>query len=299
MQIGFIGLGTMGGRMVANLLEAGHELYVHDVRRATAEPLEEAGAHWATSPRAAAEAAELVLTSLPGPKEVAAVALGDDGVLHGARAGVVYADLSTSSVSLIQRIAQVAAERDVAVLDAPVSGGPWGAQSGTLQIMVGGDETVYERVRPVLLAIGDKVSYMGPVGSGTIAKLVHNMISLCMTQVLAEGFTLGVKAGVSAERLLEAVRGGSFGQGMALAHHVPEVVLDGDFDRPRFALALARKDLGLATELARQLTVPTPLAALAEQTLVEALNRGWGGRDAFSAFLIQEERASTTVRRVP
>jgi 3-hydroxyisobutyrate dehydrogenase len=299
MRIGFIGLGTMGGRMVANLLEAGHELHVHDVRRAAAQPLEEAGAHWATSPRAAAEAAEVVLTSLPGPKEVAAVALGDDGVLQGARAGEVYADLSTSSVGLIQRIAQVAAERDVAVLDAPVSGGPRGAQYATLQIMVGGDETVYERIRHVLLTIGDKVSYMGPVGSGTIAKLVHNMISLCMTQVLAEGFTLGVKAGVSAERLLEAVRGGSFGQGMALAHHVPEVVLDADFDHPRFALALARKDLGLATELARELTVPTPLAALAEQTLVEALNRGWGGRDAFSAFLIQEERAGTTVRRVP
>ncbi len=297
MRIGFIGLGTMGRRMVANLLAAGHELHVHDVRRSAAEPLEEAGAHWATSPRSAAEAAALVLTSLPGPKEVAAVALGDDGVLQGARAGEVYADLSTSSVSLIQRVAELAAERDVAVLDAPVSGGPHGAQHATLQIMVGGDEAVYERIRPVLLAIGDKVSYMGPVGSGTIAKLVHNMISLCMTQVLAEGFTLGVKAGVPAERLLEAVRGGSFGQGMALSHHVPEVVLDEDFDQPRFALALARKDLGLATELARELTVPTPLAAVAEQTLVEALNRGWGGRDAFSAFLIQEERAGTRVRR--
>jgi 3-hydroxyisobutyrate dehydrogenase-like beta-hydroxyacid dehydrogenase len=297
MRIGFVGLGTMGGRMVAKLLAAGHELHVHDTRRTVAEPLEAAGARWATSPRAAAEASELFFTSLPGPTEVAAVAFGDDGLLQGARAGSVYADLSTSSASLIRRIYEAAAERGLAVLDAPVSGGPQGAEHGSLQIMVGGDEPVYERVRPVLLALGDKVSYMGAIGSGTVAKLVHNMITLCMTQVLAEGFTLGVKAGVPAERLLEAVRGGSFGQGLALRHHVPEVVFEEDFDHPRFALALARKDLGLATELARELGVPTPLAALAEQTLVEALNRGWGNKDAFAAFLVQEERAAIQVRQ--
>ena len=296
MRIGFVGLGTMGGRMVTNLLAAGHELRVHDVRREAAEPLEAAGARWATSPRAAAEAAEVTLTSLPGPKEVEAVALGDDGILQGAVAGSVYADLSTSSPSLIQRIAAIGAARDVAVLDAPVSGGPQGAQQATLQIMVGGDEAVYERLRPALRVLGDKVSYLGPIGSGTVAKLVHNMMTLCMTQVLAEGFTLGVKAGVSPERLLEAVRGGSFGQGLALRHHLPEVVFADDFDHPRFALALARKDLGLATELARELAVPTALAALAEQTLVAALNRGWGNKDSFAAFLLQEERAATQVR---
>jgi 3-hydroxyisobutyrate dehydrogenase-like beta-hydroxyacid dehydrogenase len=296
MDIGFIGLGTMGGRMVANLLRAGHELAVFDIRRAAAEPLEARGARWADSPRAAAQDAELVLTSLPGPREVEAAALGDDGVIHGIRPGAIYADLSTSSASLIRRIHAAFAARGADVLDAPVSGGPVGAQSATLQIMVGGDQAVYERARPALLALGDKVSYMGEIGSGSVAKLVHNLIGICTTQLLAEAFTLGVKAGVRPERLLEAVRGGAVGRGLALSHHLPEVVFEDDFDTPRFALALARKDLGLATELAREFAVPVPLAALAEQSLIEALNRGWGGKDASAAFLLQEERAGVTVR---
>jgi 3-hydroxyisobutyrate dehydrogenase len=182
------------------------------------------------------------------------------------------------------------------VLDAPVSGGPIGAQRGTLQVMVGGDEQVFERVRGALGAIGDKVSHIGPIGSGTVAKLVHNMISYCSTVAIAEGFTLGVKAGVDPEKLLEAVAGGAFGQGYSLSYRLPEVVFKGDFDRPRFALALARKDVGLATELARELDVPMSVAAIAEQHLIEALARGWGGKDSSAVFMLQEERAGVRVR---
>ena len=296
MQVAFIGLGTMGGRMVANLLKAGHELVVHDVQRAAADPLLERGARWAGSPRDAARDAEVILTSLPGPKEVEAVALGEQGIIHGAPTGAVYADLSTSSPTLIRRIYVLFAEPGIHVLDAPVSGGPYGAQNATLQIMVGGDEAIFERVRPVLEAIGDKVGYMGEIGCGSVAKLAHNMVGICANQLLAEAFTLGVKAGVSPERLLEAMRGGAYGQGMALSRSIPEVVFRGDFDTPRFALALARKDVGLATELAREYDVPVAMASAAEQAMIEALNRGWGAKDASATFMLQEERAGVNVR---
>lgn len=296
MRIGFIGLGNMGGPMALNLMKAGHALVVHDVRREAATPHLERGAKWAESPRAAAQDAELILTSLPGPAEVESVALGADGILHGATKGAIYSDLSTNSAGLIRRIHAVFKERGIHVLDAPVSGGVIGAQRGTLQVMVGGDEGVFRQVKPVLTAIGDKVSYMGEIGCGTVAKLVHNMIGICARVAVAEGFTLGVKAGVRPEALLEAVRGGAFGQGLLLSQVLPEIVFKGDFDTVRFALRLARKDLALAMEMAREYNVPMAMAALAEQEMIQAIARGWGDKDFAAPFMLQEERAGVKVR---
>jgi 3-hydroxyisobutyrate dehydrogenase len=296
MRVGFIGLGTMGQRMAAHLGRAGHELAVHDLRPASGEVLVAAGARWAASPHEAAADAEVVLTSLPGPAEVEAVALGEDGILAGAARGAVYADLSTSSVELIRRLGDVFARRGAAVLDAPVSGGPSGAERATLQVMVGGDVAAFERVRPLLDVIGGAVLHLGPLGAGTVAKLVHNTVSACAFQALAEGFTLGAKAGIDPEKLLEAVRGGAYGQGQLLNARLPEVVFRGDFDHPRFRLELLRKDVGLATELGRSLGVPMAIAALVEQELIQAVTRGWGARDAGATFLLQEERAGVAVR---
>src|SRR3989454_338989 len=171
-----------------------------------------------------------------------------------------------------------------------------GAQRGTLQVMVGGDESIYREVRPVLQAVGDKVGYMGPIGAGTIAKLVHNMIGIATRAVFAEGFTLGVKAGVKPEALLEAIRGAAFGQGLMLSQMLPNVIFRGDFDTVRFALKLARKDIGLATELAREYDVPMPLAVVAEQIMVEAMARGWGDKDSTAPWMLQEEAAGVQVR---
>ena len=151
-------------------------------------------------------------------------------------------------------------------------------------MMVGGDEEVFRQVKPVLEAIGHKVSYMGAIGCGTIAKLVHNLIGICTRMVVAEGFTP------------EAVKGGAFGQGLLLTQVLPDIVFQGDFDTVRFALRLARKDLGLATELAREHDVPMAMAALAEQTMVEAMARGWGDKDFAAPFMLQEERAGMKVR---
>src|SRR4030095_5673662 len=144
--------------------------------------------------------------------------------------------------------------------------------------MVGGDEGIYNEVKGVLGAMGNNIGYMGAIGSGCIAKLVHNMISIVSRQLIAEGFTLGVKAGVKPEALLEAIRGASFGQGLILSHMIPDVVLKGDFDAVCFALKLARKDLGLATALAREYDVPMPLATAGEQQLIECMARGWGDK---------------------
>ena len=295
MRVGFIGLGNMGGPMALNLLKAGHTLIVHDIRRAAAAPHLAQGAKWADSPQAVARESELVLTSLPGPKEVEAVALGADGIIHGAVAGTIYADLSTGSPTVMRKLHAAFKAKGVHVLDAPVSGGVIGATRGTLQVMVGGEEAIYHEVKDVLTGIG-KVGYMGPIGAGTIAKLVHNMISIATRGLIAEGFTLGVKAGVKPEALLEAIRGASYGQGYMLSHMLPEVIFKGDFDTVRFALKLARKDVGLATELAREYDVPMPMAALAEQTLVEALVRGWGDKDSLSPWMLQEERAGVKIR---
>lgn len=296
MRIGFIGLGNMGGPMALNLIKAGHTLVVYDVRRESAKPHLDAGATWADGPKDVARAGELILTSLPGPAEVEAVALGPNGILEGAQPGSIYADLSTNSPTVMRKIHAAFKAKGVHVLDSPVSGGVVGAKRGSLQVMIGGEEGVYNEVKGVLGAIGNNVGYMGAIGSGTIAKLVHNMISILSRSLIAEGFTLGVKAGVKPEALLEAIRGASYGQGLILSHMIPDVVFKGAFDTVRFALKLARKDVGLATALAREYDVPMPMAAVGEQILIEAMARGWGDRDSTSPWELQEEAARVKVR---
>jgi 3-hydroxyisobutyrate dehydrogenase len=297
MRIGFIGLGMMGHHMVANLQNAGHELVVFDVRREAAQQALSRGARWAESPADAARQTEIVMTSLPGPREVEQVALGDNGVIAGAAPGTCFVDLSTSSPTLIRRIHAILGERGIHVADAPVSGGIEGAADASLQIMVGCDPEVFEQIVPALRGIGDKITYVGAVGAGEVAKLVHNQLTLVVQQVVAEALTLGTKAGIDPEKLLEAIRGGAYGRsGGHVGPDLEKIELRGAWDRPRFALALARKDLGLATDLAGEFSVPMPLAAVAEQNLIECLNRGWGGKDRTAVWALQEDRAQVEVR---
>lgn len=295
MKIGFIGLGTMGGSMAYNTIQGGHELVVHDIRREAATRHLEAGATWADTPRQVAEASDIVFTSLPGPTEVEAVVLGEDGLLLGMSAGKVYFDLSTNSPGMIRRIHQVASTQGIDVLDAPVSGGPRGARTRNLAIWVGGDREVYERCKPVLDAIGDKAYYVGPIGCGAIAKLVHNCTGYVVQCALAEVFTMGVKAGVEPLALWQAVRRGAQGR-RGTFEGLAEHLLPGNFDPPDFALRLARKDVDLAVAVGREYDVPMRLANLALQELTEAVNRGWGDRDSRVAMLLQEERAGVEVR---
>lgn len=296
--IGFIGLGTMGASMAANLAAAGRRLVVNDVRPEAAEPLLAVGAGWADTPAAVAEASDVVFTSLPGPAEVEAVALGPAGLVEGAQGGQAYFDLTTSSPLTIRTVEAALAPLGVDVFDAPVSGGPDGARSGRLAIWVGGDEAAFERWKPVLSSFSDAPHHVGPIGAGSVAKLVHNLTGYIINQAMAETFTLGVKAGVDADGLWEAVRLGAIGRRRTF-DTLHRNFLPGDFDPPAFALELARKDVGLACELGRELDVPLRLANLTLQELTEAMNRGWAGRDSRVAMLLQEERAGVECRVSP
>ena len=296
MRIGFIGLGNMGRHMAMNVLKGGHQVTVHDLREDAAAAHIERGAAWADSPEQVAAASELVFTSLPGPPEVEAVAVGEHGVIRGLARGGVYVDLSTNSPTAIRRLHEQFKAAGIEMLDAPVSGGSTGAEAAKLAVLVGGDLATYERVKPVLDLIGDKVSYVGPAGAGAVAKLVHNLISISTRMVVAEGLTLGVKAGVDARAVLKAVQDGSFGQGRLIHGTVPDVVMKGDFDHVGFSLALSRKDLRLALDMGREFDVPLKFAAIAEQETTEAMNKGLGDKDSSASFVVQEERSGVQFR---
>ncbi len=295
MKVGFIGLGTMGTHMAMNALKGGHELVVNDIRREAAEPHLASGAKWAASPREVAEAAEVVLTSLPGPPEVEAVAIGDNGILGGMSAGKAYFDLSTNSPALIRRLHGIFAAKGVHLLDAPVSGGPRGARTRKLALWVGGDQNIFARFKPVLDAIGDQARYIGPIGAGSIAKLVHNCAGYALQTALAEVFTLGVKAGVEPLALWQAVRQGAGGRRRTFDGLVDQF-LPGKFEPPAFALKLAHKDVSLACALGREQGVPMRVANLVLEEMTEAMNRGWAARDSRVAMLLQEERAGVEIR---
>ena len=300
MDIGFIGVGNMGAGMANNLIKAGHSLTIHDITRERATPLLEQGAKWADSPKEVAEASEITFTSLPAPVDMEAVSLGDGGILEGAKPGSVYIDLTSNSVSLVRRVQGVFEARGVHMLDAPVSGGVTGARSGRLAVMVGGDEAIYQRVKPVLDDFGDNVVYCGGIGSGSVCKLMHNCISAVTSQAISECFTLGAKAGVELKPLWETVRRGAFGRGAGGIHGLPDSWFNGDFEpdweKGFFAIRLSRKDIGLATQLGREYDVPMSLANLAEQDLIEAVNRGWGDDPTNKVRLLQEDRAGIQLR---
>ena len=294
MKVGFIGLGTMGSGMALNTLKGGFELLVHDVNRDAAGPHLEAGATWVDSPTEVMAASEVVFTSLPGPPEVEAVALGEQGLLKGVKPGKVYFDLSTNSPTLIRRVHAEFAKVGAHVLDAPVSGGPHGARSGRLAIWVGGDKASYEQYKHVLDAIGDTRVDVGPIGAGAIAKLVHNCTGYILQTALAETFTMGIKAGVDPLVLWQAVRHGALGRRQTF-DGVTRQFLPGEFDPPDFALRLARKDVSLAVQVGREFDVPMRLANMTLEEMTEAFNRGWAGRDSRVAMLLQEERAGVDI----
>ncbi len=285
MKAGFIGLGMMGAHMAENLARAGHEVTGTDLRK-----VEVSGVRWAATAAEAASEAEVVFTSLPGPKEVEALAprLGD-----AMQKGAAWFDLTTNSPACVRRVHAQLRSLGVDFLDAPVSGGKAGAQSGRLAIWVGGDKTTYERFAPALRAIGDQPFYVGPIGAGSVAKLAHNTASFTVQTALAEIFTLGVKAGVEPLALFQALRHGATGRKRTF-DRLAEQYLPGAYDPPTFAARLAHKDLALALELAREVGVPMQIAERAYADFEEAMQRGWGERDSRTPMLLQNERAGVS-----
>jgi 3-hydroxyisobutyrate dehydrogenase len=285
MKVAFIGLGTMGGPMAANLQRADHEVRGHDLRRVE-------GFNWFAAAPDAVQGCELVFTSVPGPDDVDAVATKLKPVL---RSGTVWFDLSTNSPSRVRRLHAELAKQGVQFLDAPVSGGPTGAQSGKLAIWVGGDRATYDRYESVLRAIGDQPLYIGASGAGTVAKLAHNCGSFAIHAAMAEVFTLGVKAGVEPLALFRALRQGASGRRRTF-DRLAEYFLPGKYDPAAFSLRLAHKDATLALELAREAGVPMRIGQMALDELSRAIERGWIDRDFRVAMTLQEERAGVSVR---
>ncbi len=298
MKIGFIGVGNIGAPIAGQLLAAGHTLVVHDLRRAAATALIDGGAQWTASPRVLAAACDVVATCLPGPAEMEAVCLGADGIVTHLKPGALYIDHTTNAPLLVRRVHAMLAAREVAMLDAPVSGGMEGARTRDLLVMAGGDREAFERARPLLDAVAKRVIYTGGIGTGSIAKIMHNSASFTLDLVMAECWTVGVKAGIDAATIVHVFNEAALGHQMSLKVRLPATYLRGDFD-PRFSLALAKKDLGLALDLARATETPMRFAALCEQELIEAIGRGWADRDASIALTLQEERAGVTVRLPP
>ena len=299
MKVGFIGLGTMGAFMATNLsryLESSnHGFVVHDIRRESAEPFIANGAAWADSPRQLAEICDVVFLSLPGPKEVEAVTTAaDTGLLGGLKKGAAVFDLSTNAPSMVRKLAAQFAEQGYHFLDAPVSGGPAGARSGKLAIWIGGDKAAFDEHEVLLDAFADQARYIGAIGAGSVAKLVHNCAGYAIQTALAEVFTMGVKGGVEPLALWEAVRTGAGGRGRTF-DRLSDQFLQNKYEPPSFALKLALKDMTLATDLGRELGVPMRIANLAYAELSEAMARGWEAQDSRSPMKLQIERAGVEI----
>lgn len=295
MKVGFIGIGTMGGHMAYNLCKAEFEVTVNDLNKDLSKRHLEVGAQWADSVKEIAQNNDVIMTSLPGPKEVQDVALKADGLLAHMKPGAVWFDLSTNSVTVVRALHAKFKEKGIHMLDAPVSGGPKGAQSGKMALLVGGDKTVFDQYRKVLDAIGDQVFYIGNSGDGTVAKLVHNASGYAVQAAIAELMTMGVKAGVDPLQLWTAIRQCSLGRQRTF-DRMGNQFMQHKFEPPDFALKLAHKDLTLATELARDIGVPMKIAGITHAEMTEAINRGWGNLDSRSFLMLQKERAGVEIK---
>jgi 3-hydroxyisobutyrate dehydrogenase len=268
LRVGCIGLGIMGRPMALNVLKAGFPVVAWN--RSDNERLREvlaAGATRGDSPADVAQQVDLVLTNVTDSPDVEAVILGENGVIHGAHPGLIVVDNSTISPEVTRRIGAALAEKGVQMLDAPVSGGERGAIAGTLSIMVGGDAATLERARPVLAAMGSTIVHCGPLGAGQTVKLCNQIAVGLHNLAMSEALVLAAKAGVSVDRMVEAVAAGAGGS-WAMSNLAPRV-LRRDF-APGFKLGLQQKDLRLALEAGRAAGVPLPGTALVHQ-LYEAL----------------------------
>ena len=289
MQLGFVGTGTMGNPMARCLIEAGHRVTVHDLRREAASNLCDLGARWADTPRATAQASEVVFTSLPGPAEVErAMADPSTGILAGLKAGGACIDMTTNAPSVVRRIAEACRARGVEFLDAPVSGRPPG-----MTIMVGGQATTFARYRPLLEAMGRNIFYVGDTGAGCIAKLVTQYLGYTNFVTSLEGLLIAAKAGIDLGILAQIVPV-SAGASRTF-DNVPRSVLSGEFTAGG-TLDIVAKDLHLACELAREVGAPAHLGSIADDVMKRAQAQGWGQRGFPIAARVLEAMAGVELR---
>lgn len=289
MQVGFVGTGTMGNPMAGCLIQAGHQLVVHDLRREATINLCELGARWADSPREVAEGSQVVFTSLPGPAEVEEVALEPaTGVLAGLRPGGAYIDMTSNSPTVFRRVAAECQARGVDVLDAPVSGRPPG-----MTIMVGGDRATLAKYRSLLECMGRHIFHVGDTGAGCIAKLVTQYLGYSNFVTAIEGLLIGAKAGVDIQTLARIVPVSAGAS--RVFDNIPRSVFSGEFTSGG-TLDIVAKDLHLACQLAREVQAPAPTGAIADDVFQRAQAQGWGQRGFPMAARVLEQMAGVELR---
>ncbi|RLC01406.1 MAG: NAD(P)-dependent oxidoreductase [Deltaproteobacteria bacterium] len=276
MKIAFIGMGTMGVPMALNVLKAGHEVVVHNRTREKELPLADAGALRADTPREAAAGAEIIITCVSDTPDVEAIVLGAEGIIQAARAGSLLIDMSTISPTATRHMAATLIEKEIRMIDAPVSGGSEGAQNGTLAIMVGGEAEDVQHAMPVLEAMGKTIMHVGGIGSGQITKAINQVILAGTFMGVAEGMVLGMKAGLDMQKVTEAISGGAAGS-WVLSNRAMNMV--NNTYPLGFRTRLHHKDLRIALEAARDLGVTLPASALMDQIENGIIGRGYGDED--------------------
>src|SRR5581483_2752561 len=288
----------MGRPMTLNLLKAGHEvtIYARHPEKPEVQEVLKAGAKLAPSSRAVAIASEIVITMVPNSMQVEEVVAGPQGILEGARKGLIIVDMSTIAPAMTRKLAQAAAEKGAHFLDAPVSGGSQGAINGTLTIMVGGEREIFDQARPVLEAMGKKenIVFVGPSGSGEVVKLINNMLAGTIAAATAEAMVLGVKAGADVETMTRIIAT-STGASWQLSNQFPLRAFNGSF-QPGFMTDLLHKDLGLALDLAAENQTPVAMTALSRQLYEMARAAGYGRSDYTSLMKVLEQIAGVEVR---
>ena len=294
MKIGFIGLGVMGKNMAINLIKKGYKLKVSDLNKDAVNELKEMGAEEGQNAAEIAAGSDIIFTSLPNSQIVEAVVLGKGGILEGAKEGTIYIDLSSITPKAIQNIAKKASEKGIKVLDAPVSGGVAGAQKGTLTIMVGGDEEIFNKALPALNCIGTKVFHVGDVGAGDTIKLVNNLLLGVNMVAVSEALALGVKAGLKPEVMYDIISQSS-GSSYALTAKYKNFIAKGNF-APGFTIDLQYKDLQLAVDTAKDMKMPLLIGNVAQQMYEVARAKGLGTEDISAVLKVYEELGNIEVR---
>lgn len=295
MKVGFIGLGTMGLRMVSHIIEAGYETWVVSRSRGPIEKAVQLGAKEALHPQDLASKVDVLLTCLPMPDTIEAVYFGENGIVHSMEQGLIVIDHSTVSPQLNEKQANEIKKRGGFFIDAPISGGPMGAEAGTLTIMCGGEKEAYTKALPILETMGKTIELVGPTGSGSVVKIINNMLVGVHTAALSEAFVMGAKAGVDPDmlyKLLKVSTGHSF-----MMDRTFELIANRDFEQ-RFMVDLLNKDMKLAVELADNLNVDAQLGKTSAETIAEVARRGYGKEDVAAIIKKLEEDVQVEVKRI-
>ena len=299
MKIGWVGVGNMGKPMAKHIQEYSKEFTVCDLNQESAIDILEDGGIWAETPAECAKNKDIVFMSLPMPQDVEKVCLGESGIIESVQKNTIILDVSTNSLSMVKKLHKLFEQKGVEFLDCPVSGGVIGAMKKDMSIMVGGKESTYKKIKPTLDAMGDKAIYCGPVGSGTICKLSHQLFSGLLLGITTEVLASGVKAGMDLDTLVDAISRCASAKNPPFDNWKEAKEYNFEGNEMSFFLELAAKDIRLACEMGRENKVPMDMANIIEQKVIEAMNKGWGRKNSGIVRKVIVDRAGIELDYAP